>query len=87
MAVRKNRIPVTLESVLYEWILSEAKRQGISISQAIRDAVKLAYEWSATFEVLSSEELTLQLQQSGKGSAKHYVPFDEVKRDVYRRSK
>lgn len=87
MSVKKARIPVTLEPVLYEWIVEGAKRQGISISHAVRDAVKLAYEWAATFEVLSSPAIMEQIRKSEKSSKKDYVSFDEVKRNVHRHSK
>lgn len=87
MSAKKARIPVTLEPVLYEWIIEEAKRQGISISHAVRDAVKVAYEWAATFEILSDKNMMKQIEKSRKSSKKDYVPFDEVKRNVYSRSK
>lgn len=86
MATKNPRVPITLDPILYEWVVKEAKRQGISISLALRDAVKFAYEWKATLEVLSSPELMKQLAESQKLSKKDYIPFEKVKRNVYRRA-
>lgn len=87
MTTKKARIPVTLEPALYEWIVESAKEQGTSISQAIRDAVKWAHEWSATFEILSNGQIMEQLKKSQKIPKKKYVPFEEVKKSVYRNLK
>lgn len=83
MSTKNPRIPVTLDSVLYRWILEEAKKQRISISLAVRDAVKFTYEWAATLEVLSSPELMEQILKSRKTSKKDYISFNEAKRRVY----
>lgn len=87
MTTKNPRIAVTLDSNLHEWIVNEAKRQGISISLALRDAIKFAYEWKATLEVLSSPELMEQISLSQKQSNKDYTSFEKVKRSVYNRVK
>lgn len=87
MTTKNPRIAVTLDSNLHEWIVNEAKRQGISISLALRDAIKFAYEWKATLEVFSSPELIEQISASRKQSKKDYIPFEKVKHSVYNRIK
>lgn len=57
MSIGRARIQLVLDKDLYGWIKSEAKRMGISLSLAVRDALRRQYdEWCATIELLSDRK-------------------------------
>ena len=64
MATKNPRVNTVLEPVLYERVESLAKREGVSLSQKVRDLVREALELA---EDEGLDRLVESRRRSGKG--------------------
>lgn len=84
MSINRARIQLVLDNDLYAWIKYEAKRQGISLSLAIRDALRKEYdEHQATNELLSDPAFMKAYRQGLKDiESGEVADFRNVRKDV-----
>lgn len=71
MIVGRPRVYITLDQDLYQEAQKEAKKKKISISLFLRDKIREAMEWHATFEILKDREAIETIRES----------LEEIKRD------
>jgi hypothetical protein len=75
MAAKNLRVNAVLEPALYERVETLAKREGVSLSQKVRDLVREA------LDLLEDEELESRVEARRRGATRsRWVSHLEVKR-------
>lgn len=84
MNVNRARIQLVLDKDIYAWIKREAQKRGISLSLAVRDALRKEYEeWQATEELLSDDGFMKVYYQGIKDIAKgDVIDWRKTRKDV-----
>lgn len=84
MNVNRARIQLVLDKDIYAWIKREAQKRGISLSLAVRDALRKEYEeWQATEDLLSDDGFMKTYYQGIKDIAKGDVlDWRKARKDV-----
>lgn len=84
MSINRPRVQLILDKDIYSWIKYEAKKRGVSLSLAIRDALRKEYEeWLSAQDLLSDSGFMKAYYQGIKDIANNDVAdWRKIRKDV-----